>query len=105
MNIFKKIFLLTIINFSVLSFAEEGWSGGGPNGPSEGVGPGGIPDNPDDCVPIPNVDIPDGWNSTQNCEGLGPGTHVPINNYIPLLALAAITIGGITFYRNQKQII
>ena len=99
---FKKLFLTLIIILPAISFAND--MEGDLNGPGTGTntpgtdiplvppcgdGSQGIPGEETECEdPITNV----------------PGKNVPINDYIPLLALAAITIGGITFYRNQKQL-
>lgn len=100
---FKKLFLTLIIILPAISFAND-MEGSlyDPNTNTNNVGtdaptsipcPGGeegIPGEETECNQ-PNTNV--------------PGKNVPINDYIPLLALAAITIGGITFYRNQKQII
>ena len=86
-NIYKIIFII-ILNIPISLFSQDG--------------PGAEAPPPLPCNPG------DGWDDN-GCDSPttgGPGSgNVPINDYIPLLALAAITIGGITFYRNQKQII
>ena len=103
-NIYKIIFII-LLNLSPLSiFAQGGIDDGitiAPITPPENTGPGSqgeqIP-----CPEVPGGGIDDGLNN--GCyENVGPG-NVPINDYIPLLALAAITIGGITFYRNQNKL-
>lgn len=101
-NIYKIIFII-ILNIPISLFSQDGIPGGDYNGgdPNAG-GPGAEAPPPLPCNPG------DGWddNGCDNETTGGPGNgNVPINDYIPLLALAAITIGGITFYRNQKQII
>jgi hypothetical protein len=99
-NIYKIIFII-LLNLSALSlFAQDGIDDGDNTVPPI-VGPGDSEQIP--CPEIPGGGISDGDSNFCN-ETVGPG-NVPINDYIPLLALAAITIGGITFYRNQRQII
>lgn len=101
MNYIYKIIFVLLLHFPIYILAQ---------GPGTETIPGtGAPGNQYDTTPPTPCDdvIGSGWETNgcgQDTTG-APGTHVPINDYIPLLALVAITIGGITFYRHQKQII
>ena len=101
-NIYKIVFII-LLNLPISLFSQDGIPGGDYNDENPNAGaPGAELPIPGDC----NGGA--GWddNGCDNETTGGPGNgNVPINDYIPLLALAAITIGGITFYRNQKQII
>jgi len=96
---YKLLTVFAIISISIQAQSVPGgWEGGG----NPDIGIGAVPAVPEPCQPGFNES---GW-ETDCTDGpnIGPGTNVPIDDYIPFLLLAGVALGGIVIYRKQKQL-